>query len=398
MVIHAATDNDVHPPRFGGTQRTFGLVRGLARGHDVRLLCVVPNRTTGAREQVVDGVTLVRRKAWYTSLAWRLERLHLAPLSVAYGWHTAAARGLLAALPGTPDALCADLPLSGLLAASAAPLKVYTSHNVEYDHFTTTGAHVLGAGGWRQRVRAAEARAVERADLTVVCSDEDAARMRALYGADPARLHVAPNGYDETAVRPPSATERRAARGRLGFADDDYVGLFVGSDAPHNREALGFLVDQVGPALADAGVRLLIAGTVTRGAAIAPAPWLTVVPELADLAPVLHAADAGLNPVVHGGGSNVKLPTYLAAGLAVVTTGFGARGFPTLRPWLTLAERDRTAEALRARPAGWHARGESLPAAVAEFAWGTIGARLGDALAARAGDRAPDRDRKGVRA
>ena len=31
MLIHAATDQDIHPPLFGGPQRTFGLLRGLAR-------------------------------------------------------------------------------------------------------------------------------------------------------------------------------------------------------------------------------------------------------------------------------------------------------------------------------------------------------------------------------
>ena len=41
MLIHVATDNDIHPPRFGATQRAFGLCRGLARRHEVRALCVV---------------------------------------------------------------------------------------------------------------------------------------------------------------------------------------------------------------------------------------------------------------------------------------------------------------------------------------------------------------------
>ena len=61
MLIHGATDNDLHPPRFGGTQRAFGLFRGLARRHDVRVLCVVPNRTRGAREAMAHRVTLLRR-------------------------------------------------------------------------------------------------------------------------------------------------------------------------------------------------------------------------------------------------------------------------------------------------------------------------------------------------
>ena len=93
MLIHAAVDNDLYPPLFGGTQRSFGLVRGLARRNAVRVLCVVPNRAAPAAETVVEGVTLVRCKAWYTSAAWRLERAGLAPLFLAaYGHRARAAR------------------------------------------------------------------------------------------------------------------------------------------------------------------------------------------------------------------------------------------------------------------------------------------------------------------
>jgi len=63
MLIHGATDNDLHPPLFGATQRSFGLFRGLARHHDVRVLCIVPNRTRKPREERVAEVTLLRRSA-----------------------------------------------------------------------------------------------------------------------------------------------------------------------------------------------------------------------------------------------------------------------------------------------------------------------------------------------
>lgn len=398
MIVHAATDNDIFPPRFGGAERAFGLLRGLARRHTVRALCVVPNRNEAAAEETAAGVTLVRRKAWYTSLAWRLERARLAPLAVAYDWHTRAARGLLAALPGTPDVLCADLPLAGLLAASRARLRVHTSHNVEVDHFLTTGAHLFASAAWRARVREAEARAVETADLTVVCSGEDAERMRALHGADAARLHVAPNGYDETRVTVPDDAARAVARARFGLAERERVALFVGSDVPHNRESLAFLLERVGPALPALGARLLVAGSVTRALGARREPWLVTVPEAPDLTPVLHAADVGLNPAASGGGSNVKLPTYLAAGLAVVTTPFGLRGYPDLAPHVVVAERDETVEALRSAPAGARATGAGRAAAVEAYAWGTIGARLGEVLESLGRRTTEARDPEGERA
>ena len=100
MLIHAATDNDIHPPLFGGTQRAFGLYRGLARRHEVSALCVVPNRAVAAADERVAGVRLLRRKAWYTSVAWRLERARLAPM-FAGGLRARAGRALAGPrLPG----------------------------------------------------------------------------------------------------------------------------------------------------------------------------------------------------------------------------------------------------------------------------------------------------------
>jgi hypothetical protein len=383
VLIHAATDNDIHPPLFGGPQRTFGLLRGLARRHEVEALCLVPNRSTAPREECVAGVRLLRRKAWYTSVVWRLEQARLAPMFLAAAGHTAAAGGLARAFTRPAEALLAELNLTGLFGSDPAPLKVYTAQNVELDHFRMTRADVAGPVFWTARLRALEARAVERAGLTVVCTDEDAARMRELYGARDGSLAVVPNGFDETAIHAPVPEERARARAALGLGEREYAALFVGSDHPHNRAALALLMDRVMPPLAGEGFRLLVVGTVTRALSGRREGWLLARPELPDLAPVLQAADAGLNPVTTGGGSNVKLPTYLAAGLAVLSTPFGLRGFASLKPWVVTAGLEGLTEALRARPSGWLARGLPMPVEIAEYAWGRLGERLGEALEAK---------------
>lgn len=383
MLIHGAVDNDLHPPRFGGTQRAFGLYRGLARRHEVRVLCVVPNRSPGAREETVDGVALARRKAWYTSLAWRLDAWGLAPLQSAAELHDRRTGTWLAALPGRPDVMAVEFAMSGLLGRSGARLDVYLSQNVEADFFATTSSRLALGGWWRGRVRDRERRAVQAAHLTIAVSDEDAARMIALHGAEPSRVEVIPNGFDETRLHAPTAVERERARASLGLGARDYVAVFVGSDVAHNREAVRLLVERVGPAIAGRGVVIVIAGRVSGAVAGAREPWLRVLGEVPEITPVLHAADAGLNPVLRGGGSNVKLPTYLAAGLAVVSTPFGTRGYASLAPMATTAEPAAFADALLARPAGWAARGEIPPAAVAAHSWGALGERLGERFGAR---------------
>ncbi|HEY6865948.1 MAG TPA: glycosyltransferase family 4 protein, partial [Candidatus Eisenbacteria bacterium] len=264
MLIHAAVDNDLHPPRFGGTQRSFGLYRGLARRHTVRVLCVVPNRTPGPSEVLAAGVTLVRRKAWYTSATWRLEQAGLAPSFLAAYRHRGHAAAWLGALPGRPDVLAADVNLAGVLERGEARLRVYTSHNVEYDYFRLVKSRVIAARFWAERMRRLEARAVARADLTVVCTDEDAGRIRELYQAPAGAVAVIPNGFDETRVTAPDEAARLRARAALGLGEREYAALFLGSDTPFNRDGLRRLTDHVVPALAGAGFRLMVVGGVTR--------------------------------------------------------------------------------------------------------------------------------------
>ncbi len=394
MLIHAATDVDIHPPVFGGAQRCFGLCRGLARRHAVRVLCVVPNRTAGAPEERIDGVDIVRRKAWFTAVAWRFEQARLSPLFLAERGHRARAATALRDLPGTPDVVMTDLHLGGLRERAEARLRVHHAQNVEYDHFRSAGPPLFARGFWAGRLRAMEARAVATADLVVAASEEDSERMRSLYSLPSSRVIVAPNGYDETGTRPPTAVARAQARAALGIAERETVCAFVGSDVPHNRAGLALLTERVMPALAGEGFRLLVIGRVVRSLAGRREPWLIARGETRDLYALLDAADVGLNPVIAGGGSNVKLPTYLAAGLAVVTTPHGLRGFAPLKPFVTVAEPAAMAEALRERPAGWAratdgGRDPIPPAPVVAYAWGGIGERLGDAFVARMAGAAP---------
>lgn len=385
MLIHWACDNDIHPPLFGATQRVFGLARGAATRARVRALCVVPNLSRGAREETVAGVELRRVKSWHTSAAWRLERLGLAPLFTAESGHRARAGAYRAALGPAPDALLCDLALTGLFDGAGDALRAYHAHNVEAERWRSSAPRLWARDWWGARLAALERRAVQSSDLCIACTDEDAELLRSRHGARD--VAVVANGYDETALAPASAEQRAAARRSLGIRDDAYVAAFVGGDWAPNHEAVAWLCDRVMPKLAEAGIVLLVVGAVARRLQGRPDAWLLAHAETPDLAALLAAADCGLNPVTSGGGSNVKVPAYLAMGLAVVSTAFGLRGYGALSGAVVSAERDATVDALRAEPRGWAAHGGPAPAALGTFAWGALGARLADELAARRAGR-----------
>lgn len=381
MRLHLACDNDIHPPLFGATQRLFGLARGMATRARVRALCVVPNRSRGARAETVAGVEIRRVKSWHTSVAWWLEKRRIAPLFTVEAGHRTRAAAYRRALGEPPDVLVCDLPLTGLFPGGAGALRVYHAHNVEAERWRSTAPKVWGRDRWGARLAVLERRAVSESDCCVACTSEDATMLRSLHGARD--VVEVPNGFDETALGPASAEARDRARAALGISADAYVAAFVGGDWAPNHEALGWLLERVGASLAADGLVLLVVGAVARSVAGRREPWLVVRRETPDLAGLLAAADAGLNPVTSGGGSNVKVPTYLGMGLAVVSTPFGLRGYSPLAASVVSAERDGFADALRGRPRGWAARGEAPPAALGGYAWGALGARLAESLAAR---------------
>jgi hypothetical protein len=401
VLIHVACDNDIYPPLFGATQRLFGLARGMAKRARVRALCVVPNRSRGARAETVAGVELRRVKSWHTSVAWWLERGRIAPLFTAESGHRARAERYRRALSEldalshagvsdpaerSPDVLMCDLALTGMFPGPGPTLRVYHAHNVEAQRWESSAPPVLGRAGWGARLKALERRAVDDSDVCVACTHEDAELLRSLHGARD--VEVVANGFDETSLRPPTAEARGSARRALGIPEQAYVAAFVGGDWEPNHAALAWLIEHILPRLGHEGFVLLAVGAVARRHARTRASWLVTRPETPDLASVLAAADAGLNPVTSGGGSNVKVPTYLALGLAVVSTSFGLRGYAPLAGSVVSAERESFADALHARPRGWAARDEAAPPALADYAWGTLGSRLADALGTRVTARA----------
>ena len=383
MTLQLACDNDIFPPLFGATQRLFGLARGMATRLDVRALCVVPNRSRGAAAERVMNVDIRRVRSWHTSVAWWLERAGLAPFFTAEAGHRARANAYRAVLGDRPDVLMCDLGLTGLFPGAAPALRVYHAHNVEAERWRSVAPRVLGRERWGTKLAALERRAVEESDCCVACTEADATALRSIHGARD--VIVAENGYDETSIAPARPEARAAARAALGIPADAYVAAFVGGDWGPNHDALDWLVSDLMPRLAPDGFVLLAVGAVAERLAGRSERWLVARPASPDLGALLAAADAGLNPVLSGGGSNVKLPTYLAAGLAVLSTPFGLRGHARLAGAVIGVDRSQLADALRRRPRGWAARGDQAPPALADHAWGTIGARLADSLATRAG-------------
>lgn len=322
------------PPTSGGRQRLYHLYRHLAAHADIHHLCLVPQPGPARTRLLAPGYreTLLPAPAPLVEHAQALERtLGLSAWDLAVlqnaAQHPELRQALAERLDGIDLVVCAHPYLYPLLDGLWQGPLLYDAHNVERDLKAallppTPEAHTLLA-----TLEACEGALARRARLTLACSAEDAERLAALYRLEPSALAVVPNGVAPDPHLPLPPAERQALRQRLGLAEHR-LGLFIGSHHPPNVEAVRHL-----HALAPAcpGWTFVVVGSVARAPSLAAPP-----PNVLHTGPVperekrlwLAVADLALNPMTSGGGTNLKLPEYAAAGLPILTTPFGRRGQP----------------------------------------------------------------------
>jgi glycosyltransferase involved in cell wall biosynthesis len=402
-VLVALSTFPVHPRRGGGQLRCLHLLSALAPDHDVEVLSLVPHGETGRRIELGPGLaeTVIPRSAEHEAREQEIAAEVGIPVSDVVAPRliglTPAYLERLRALGAGAAAVVLEHPYLQPAAAQAlagVPV-IYDAHNAEFQ----LKAAVLGdsAAGVRllAETRAVEAAAVEGAVLVAACSAADAEALRAEYGGAPERFVVVPNGVDGRATRFVGGERRRLRAGRWRQRAGDLAGslpprhsvLFLGSWHPPNVQAARRVA-----ALAEdlPEVAFLMVGShcaALDGETLADNVALCgELPEALKLS-LLWSADLGLNPVLSGSGTNLKLVEYFAAGLPALSTPLGVRGMaarPGEHLWTAPGEDFAAAiEAALARPeqgAAMAARARRL--VDEEFDWAVIGAGYRGAVAA----------------
>ncbi len=172
----------------------------------------------------------------------------------------------------------------------------------------------------RGQIASMERDAWRQADLVLCLTREDREALISRYGSREA--FVLPVGVDTGALRPATESQKADARRKLGL-DGKFAVLFTGSRYLPNRNALA-LMDTWSKQVADHDVIWIAAGSV--GTRTKSRDNFIQTGELPNLEDWFRAADCCINPLVEGSGMNVKMLEFLAHGLPVVSTPFGARG------------------------------------------------------------------------
>jgi glycosyltransferase involved in cell wall biosynthesis len=352
----------VLPLSAGGKIRIVQLARALcALGVDVTI--VAPYHLTQRRSLARREPFTLRQVPYAPFVLPFLFVDRPFPYGVLVSWHPGY-RALLPVSLASFDVCQVDHPAFVDLVRELAPFRpvVYGSQNVEADYVAAESRPGLVRRLARDRMGALEARLVERASHVFACTDADRRRFGDLYGVPPERMSVLPNGVDLAAVDRARAARRPPAPRRPRRA------VFAGSDVAHNRAAVRLILSRLAPAL-EGEVEFVIVGPCARGVR-AWGAGVRLDPE-GDVTGWAGPGTVGLNPVVAGSGSNLKLLQYLACDLPVVTTPFGLRGFEDLAPWVVTAEVEGFVDALRREPPS----PDGVREALAPYEWTAVAGR-----------------------
>jgi glycosyltransferase involved in cell wall biosynthesis len=303
-----------HTPAVGSghSMRSYGIVRALALHREVDLLYV---RFDAAEPhpayQQIAGVTLhevISSRGARRLAAYAASRGAGAPAWIARGVSPELAWDA-ERLARQPDRgrVIADGPIGAATLASLSRRRpvIYNAHNLEsaFRH-QLTERHARES----EQLRRFERGVLERAAESWMVSQADIEGARELCPR--AQLRYVPNVVDAAALAPVDTEAHR--RSALFIATFTYV---------PNRTALTFLIEEVMPRvwaeLPDA--ELIVAGT---GLAESPSadPRVRSLGFVEDVEAVYRQAGCAIVPLLHGGGTPLKLIEALAHGLPVIAT------------------------------------------------------------------------------
>lgn len=310
----------VFPVVSGGNLRTKFIASSFSkRGYDVTVVSLADKRMLSTasptppppiREEVLSS-------ALFTLITRVGSRLGVPPL-----WYDLKVRLFAERLQrdylADADIVVSDLPYLYRIFNTFSGKKILNTHNVEYNVFSRFP-------GLRSWVRAVERKAHAAADVTLCCTPEDAAYFENLGGKS--KIRLVPNGIDVTLYKD-SLEKRDELRRELGFSRDDIIVLFPASGFGPNVDGAHFLlsfVDRYLDQLIEWKVKFAIVGSVLPAKKYNHV--LQTYGKVPEIVPFFTAADLAVNPIFSGSGSSLKVAEFIAAGLPLMTTKIGARGF-----------------------------------------------------------------------
>ncbi|TDX62823.1 glycosyltransferase involved in cell wall biosynthesis [Methylosinus sp. sav-2] len=395
MKIVVLSTFDITPVRDGGQTRYVSVYKNIAKEHDVTLIAYDFKQTDHIRRyKLADRFDVIvfpaapgdQHHVWH--IMEKTRRLAHDVLCIReYHFSDEFVRDARQII-GAADVVIASHPYLALLGfgfAKRNAIKIYEAHNVEYDikeqHFRG-GLGAAQLDSFVDTVYHGERMACREANFVTTVSAHDADRMAQLYDVPRSNITVAPNGVDCSQYPIWDKASRDELRSKLQIGDKT-LAVFLGSGYGPNVESYFKARQLLAEAGFDGAVALIgsIAQADRTGWPDVPFDelWFDYVEEDLKIA-LLSSADIALQLLFSGGGTNLKLFDYMAAGCLIVANDFGARGV-SADGWHVAAQNASELQSLLRERVWETERGEAIRAkaraiAKEQFDWSIIAKKI----------------------
>jgi glycosyltransferase involved in cell wall biosynthesis len=328
----------IYPPRGGGQHRVYHLYRALLKSFDIDVVSLDAQSTETQTFQLAPGMREIRvaKSEQHTRMDAKLsEQVNWVPVEdIAVILHhglTKPYQTILEDCAKQADVIVCSHPFVYPAIEHLAGKSVwYEAQDVEADLKSEILTANAKSRSLVELTRAVERQLVDRADIVICCSEWDVSRLIDLYQARSEKFVVAPNGTCVDSIPFVTPHRRKQTKERLALGDTK-ICLFIGSWHGPNLEAVEAIF-QMASSIPEAMFWVVgSSGLAFKNAAKQENVCLFGEVTEEEKAVIFEVADIALNPMFTGSGTNLKMAEYLAAGIPVVTTEKGIRGFEAVQ-------------------------------------------------------------------
>lgn len=320
--------------KAGGSNVVHGLYTRLAKYYDIEIVYLAPVNETYRKYEIVPGLweivvpkTLDHVKA-EREITAKLKAQTTYDIALAYLYDkTPRFSNVLKSSINTSEVVFIERPYLFYEVRKYLNGRslFQRSQNIEYFFRKSTIPESEGANKILADLYELEKVCCECSDINFACSSNDLETMYSMYGVPKEKLRLCSNGVaceDNPFV---SVADRIRLKKKYALANEK-IAIFIGGGHKPNMEACETIL-KIAPFCKE--TKFIFAGNVCNELMKRARPENTALLGLITEETrrfLFSVADVALNPMYSGSGSNIKMFDYMAMGVPIISTRFGARG------------------------------------------------------------------------
>lgn len=337
----------IYPPQGGGQARIYHLYKNIAKDYDVDIVSFTGADQKSYEGFIAKGLKEIRipKSGKHQELEWKMEKKAKLPITdiamITLSGYTPEYGKRLRESVEKSDMVIISHPYLYYEARNylCGRSFVYEAHNIEFAMKKCMLPDSSIKEELLQRVYDIEKECCDKSEFIVTCSAEDQLALHKCYGTPLDKMVLVPNGADCEQVCFTAVEQRMKNKQRLGL-EQNTIGVFMGSWHQPNLEACERIFEI---AVQCPEIQFLLMGSQCdffKGKKLPENVGLLGVVSEEAKAKIFETVDFALNPMMSGSGTNLKMFDYMAAGIPVITTEFGARGIEDKKGMIVAAVED----------------------------------------------------------